>query len=119
MFHTTISTKWSDERTQTAREHEMYFVVARRGDIRRIRRNLAKRGVELFQRDVYRRHRRWIPKRRIKVAFEREKPAKRAEDVIKVESLTMDYKGRRWKATRHPSRVISYGRRRSMRRHGR
>jgi len=100
---------------ELAQEHEMYITATRSGDVRRIRRNIAETYVPFFQRDVYRRHKRWIPKRKIRVSFEREELAKKAERDVKIDSMRIELKGRRRKAYPLPSRVRCYGKK-SLRR---
>lgn len=57
---------------------------------------------------IYRMFKRWIPKRRVRVAFEREEPAMKAESLIQIEVRRMEGRGKRWKAFKMPSRVLSY-----------
>ncbi|MFC1506514.1 hypothetical protein ACFLQ6_05515 [Thermoproteota archaeon] len=115
-FRMTIASVWYDKVSKIAREYEMHFKVARRGDIRNIRRYLAKRGVEYFQGHVYGRFTRWPKKRKVRIAFEREQPAVKTQRQIRIEMRQMEIKGRRWKATPLPSRVIGYVRKRIRRR---
>jgi len=118
-YRMTVSSTWYDERRKAALEHEMHFKVARGADIRKVRKNLAKRGVDYFQRVVHRQSRRWIPKRKIKVRFERERPAIKTERRIGIEARSMEFRGRQWKAYPLPSRVIQYGKKKYRRRIGR
>jgi len=111
-FRMTISSLWYDKKARRAREYELHFRVARRGGIRNVRRHLARRGVPYFQRTIYRKYKRWIPKGRIKVRFEREEPARKVERTIQIEVRRMEGKGRQWKAYRMPSRVLSYAKKR-------
>ncbi len=107
-YQMTIASTWYDKRKGAAQEYEMHFKTARAGDITRVRRQLAERGLEYFQRNVYRLTGRWIPKRRIKVKFEQEQPATKRDLTIRIESRRMEYRGREWKAFALPSRLISY-----------
>jgi hypothetical protein len=92
--------------------HEMHFKVARRGSVRANRRTLARRGLPYFQRKIYRKYHIWIPKRKLKVRFEREQRAARVQRDVSVDARTMRYRGRHWSATSLPSRMISYAKKR-------
>jgi len=107
-YRMTISSTWYDANAERVREYEMHFKAARRGRIRTVRRYLARRGVPYFQLTVYRLYGRWIPKRKVKVAFEREQPAKKTERLIKIEARRMEGKGRRWEAYPLPSKVLRF-----------
>jgi hypothetical protein len=111
-YRATVSSVWYDAKTKCAREYEQHFRVARRGKIRNVRQHLAKRGVPYFQRTIYRLYKRWIPRRKIKIQFEKEQRATRVEPTITIESRSMTYKGKQWKAIPLPSRTISYAKRR-------
>lgn len=110
VYRMTIASTWYDEEAHHAREYETHCKVARRGRIRNTRRHLAKRGVPHFQQNIYRLFRRWVPKRRVRVAFEREQPTllKKSERLIKIEVRRMEGKGKRWKAYALPSRVLTF-----------
>jgi hypothetical protein len=110
-YRMTIASTWYDKTARAQREYEAHFSVARRGRIRRIRRRLAERGTPYFQRLVYRRFRRWIPKSRLRISFEREEPATRVQREIGIELRGMQYKGRKWQATPFPSKVLRYAKR--------
>jgi len=101
--------------TTLAREFEMHFKAVRQGELRNIRKALARKGVQHFQRAVYRRHGKWIPKRKIRVSFEREEKARKAQRDMSVDGRTMRYLGKHHRATALPSRVISYGKRKRRR----
>jgi len=108
LYRMTIATAWYDRRVEFQREYESHFESSRRGPPTRIRRALARRGVAQFQRDIYRTHRVWIPLRRIRVSYEREEQAAAVEKVIKVYTRSMRYRGKQWKATTLPPKVITY-----------
>jgi len=112
----TISSHWYDKLEECAREIEAHFKTARSGKIRNVRRYLAKRGVEFFQKHVYEKTGKLIPKGKIRVAFEREEPAKKAEKKIRIEIRRMRYRGREWKATALASKVIPYAKKRPIHR---
>lgn len=107
-FRMTISSTWYQKAAGRVQEYELHFKVERRGRIRNIRRYLARRGVPYFQQTVYRLYRRWIPKWKIRVAFEREQPALQTERAISIEVRRMEGRGKRWKAYPLPSKVLSY-----------
>jgi len=115
-YRMTVATVWYDRTVRAQREYEAHFSVARRGRIRTIRRRLAKRGAPYFQRLVYRWFRRWIPKSRLRISFEREEPARKAQREITIELRGMQYRGRKWQATPLPSKVLRYAKRRRKRR---
>jgi hypothetical protein len=112
----TLATKGYDAETECVREHEMHFKVARRGKITTVRRHLADRGVPYFQRRIHLETGKRIRKRRIRVAFEREEKAAKGQNSIAIESRMMEYRGRQWKATPLPTRVLSYAKKRRRRR---
>jgi len=112
----TIASTWYDKDKKAAQEYELHFRVARKGDITRVRRQLAQRGLGYFQRRVYREAGRWIPKHRIKTKFEREQPALAPQRDIAIEARRMEYRGRDWKARPLLSRVIGYVKKRYKRR---
>ena len=114
-FRMTIATKWYDEREECVQEYEIHFKTARLGKIRNVRRYLAKRGVEFFQKHVYEKTGKLIPKGKIRIAFEKEEPARKAEKRIKIEMRKMRYRGRKWKADRLPSKTIPYTKKRPKR----
>jgi len=112
LYRMTIASNWYDDRAKFAREFEMHFKAVRQGELRNIRRALARKGVQYFQRAVYRKHGKWIPKRKIRVSFEREEKARKARRDMSVNVRSMRYQGKYHRATALPSRVISYGKKR-------
>jgi len=117
LYRMTIASKWYDKPSQYEREHEMHLRIARPGKIRTVRRHLAKRGIPYFQQTIYRRFHKWIPKRYIRGKFEREESADRSESVITIEMRGMQYRGREWKPSRFPTRVLTYAEKRRKRKH--
>jgi len=115
LYQMTISSAWYDSRERKAKEFELHYKVARHGRITTVRRHLADRGVPHFQRTVYRLSGRWIPKRKVRVRFEREQPALRSQATITVEARRMEYRGKQWKAYVLPTRTLSYARKRRRR----
>jgi hypothetical protein len=111
----TVASKWYDKPSRYQREYEMHFKIARPGGIRTVRQHLAKRGIPHFQQTIYRRFRRWIPKREIRASFEREEVETRSESTITIQTRSMQYRGRGWKAFPFPSRVLSYAKKRRKR----
>jgi len=112
----TIATKWYDDRSRCAREYEGHFKVSRYGKIRSVRRRLARRGAPYFQQLIYRRFSKWIPKRQLRINFEREEVAAEAERDITIQLRGMQYRGREWLATPFPSKVLSYAKRKRRKR---
>lgn len=110
LFRMTIAGR-GYSRDRGAVQPEFHFKVARAGDVRRIRRQLADRGVEYFQRSVRSMFGFWIPKKDIRVGFEREIHATKSDPSMTIEILAMSYKGKRHRAERLPSRVIPYAKR--------
>ena len=82
----TVSSVWYDQGEKKAQEYEMHFKTARGTQISRVRRELTNRGIEYFQRRIYREKGRWIRKNKIKVRFEREESAPETERTIGIES---------------------------------
>jgi hypothetical protein len=111
----TIASTWYDKKAGGAKEYELHFKIARRGNIRSVRRKLALRGVPYFQQFVYRRLKRWVPKARLKVRFEREEPATRTENGISIEGRSMLFKGKRWSAYPLVSRELNYAKKKRKR----
>ena len=112
----TIASMWYDSREEYQREYELHFLAARRGKLKTTRRALARRGLQYFQQQIYRKYGIWVPKRRIRVSFEREERASRTDRRIVVNARTMRFRGKHHSATALPSRVISYVRRRFAKR---
>ncbi len=115
----TVASISYDASRHAAVEHEMHFRAARKGNITTVRRQLAKRGVEYFQHYVYRKQKRWPRKRKIKIGFERERPATKTEPLIMIDVRAMEFRGRHWKAHPAPSRRLSYVRKRRKHRSSR
>lgn len=110
IYRMTIASTWYDKEAEHVREYEMHYKVAREGDIRETREYLAKRCVRHFQQNIYRKFKRWIPKRKVRVSFEREQPTIRdkSDDFIQIESRRMEIRGKKWRAYPLPSRVLTY-----------
>jgi hypothetical protein len=106
----TIFTTWYDKTTSGAQEYELHFTVARHGRIRTVRRTLMERGIPYFQGLLYRRLKKWIPNRKVKVRFEREQPALTSESKIRLEGRSMLFRGKRWWAYPFGRWVLSYAR---------
>lgn len=112
LYRMTIANSWYDHKVKLVREYELHFKIARRGRIQNVRRHLAERGVPYFQQSIYRKYKRWMPKRKLKVRFEREEPALKSQSIITIEARTMHYRGKRWNAYPLPSKTLSYAKRR-------
>lgn len=98
MYRMTISSIWYNRKAGAAQGLEIHYKVARRGSIRSMRLKLAKRCVPNFQQHFYRHFKWWIPKRRVKVYFERETPTllPKSQRLIEVERGVKEYVGKRW-----------------------
>jgi hypothetical protein len=116
LYSMTVSSTWYDKEARGAKEYELHFAVARRGNIRTVRRRLGRRGVPYFQSYVYRRVRKWIPRSKIKVRFEREQPAGKSEGKISIEGRSMLFRGRRWWAFPLGKWELNYSKRKRKRR---
>jgi len=112
----TVATAWYDKASRRAKEHELHFTVARPGKIRNVRRYLARRAVPYFQQAIYRHYKHWIPKQRIRVAFEREEAASKSETKIRIEGRSMLYRGKQWAAFPLAQRELSYSKKRRSKR---
>jgi hypothetical protein len=114
----TIATFWYDKPTHQLIEYEIHIKIARRSiHVRTVRRRLAKRGVAHFQRWLRRRYRIWIPKRKLKVAFEREAHAKVQKNKVSVRRFVMRRVKGRWTSKELPPCTMSYVRRRRKKVH--
>jgi hypothetical protein len=91
--------------------YEMHFKTARRGKIEDMRRALETEGTEHFQKTMHDEFGRTIPKRRIRVGFEREEPTTRVQSTVLVESTYLEYQGGKWESTAMPSKVLRYAKR--------
>jgi hypothetical protein len=112
-YRMTIASVWYDEDAECVKEYEMHYKAAQGGAIRETRVYLAKRCVPHFQQTIYRKFKRWIPKGKIRVNFEREQPTLNAQEVISIESRRMEGTGKRqrWTAYPLPSKVLTYEKR--------
>jgi hypothetical protein len=117
LYRGTLATRRAryDEQAGKARWFEAHVKVARYGNIDTVRRKLAERCIPVFQRAVKRDCGIWIPKGEIGVRFEREQPAKKIEGKMQIEMLAMEFRGRQREASRMPSKVFSYAKRRRRR----
>jgi len=116
LYRVTISTFWYNEETRQLCEFEMHFKIARRGDIRHVRRKLAERGLGHFKRWLKRVDRTWKPEeqyRKIKVAFEKERYARKEQAHASVRRFVMRRVKRRWVAKELRAGRMRYARKRS------
>jgi hypothetical protein len=88
--------------------YEMHLKTSRSGKIEDIRRVIETEGTEYFQKTMHDEFGRSIPKRRIRVGFEREEPATRVENNVIVRSTYLEYRGGKWESTAMPSKVLRY-----------
>ncbi len=116
LYRMTISSILYDPNIGAARGWEMHYRVASSDYILTSRSYLAKRGIENYQNYVYRKTGRWIPKRKIKVRFEREESIPDIDETISIETREMKYIGSQWSATPLPHRRLSYVKRKYQRR---
>ena len=108
----TISSVWYDKAAGGAKEYELHLKVPRSGNISTVQRKLAKRGAPYFQQLVYRRIKRWIPLRKIKIRFERPEPTTKQDTKMRVEGRSMLYRGKRWRAYPLGSWELTYAKKR-------
>jgi hypothetical protein len=114
-YRGTLSSIWYDEESGCARTEELYLDAARYGRIETVRKHLVDIGVPFFQRVVYRRLTKWVPKREVKVGFEREEVAEKSRNRITVVGRSMEYRGKQRRAYATGEWVLSYARRRRKR----
>lgn len=107
-YRMTTSTVWYYMPAHMGQGYEMHFKTARRGKIEDVRRALETEGATYFQETIHSRFGRWIPKRRLRIGFEREEPTTRVQNNITVQARYMEYRGGKWKSTAMPSKVLSY-----------
>jgi hypothetical protein len=88
--------------------YEMHFKTSRRGIIEDVRSTLESEGVAYFQKEIYNKFGRRIPKTRIRIGFEREEPATRVQNSIVVESRYMEYRSGKWESKPVSSKVSRY-----------
>ena len=93
---------------RTEEGYEMHFKTARRGKIEDVRSTLESEGAAYFQKQIYNEFGRRIPKKRIRIGFEREEPATRVQNSIVVESRYMKYRGGKWGSSAVSSKVSRY-----------
>jgi hypothetical protein len=115
-YRLTVAAAWYDRRASLKREYEGHYKVARCGSPRRVRRELARRAMLDFQRNLYRRQGVWIPLHRIRAQPEREELAAAEEKIVTVYTRSMRYRGKHWGATELPNRTISYTKKRRRKR---
>ena len=110
VYRMTIASIWYDEDAEKVKEFEMHYKIARTGSLRDTRQHLAKRCVPHFQQNIYRKFKRWIPKKKLRVSFEREQAALKTQELIQINVRRMEGVGKqnRWKAYPLPSRELTY-----------
>jgi hypothetical protein len=109
----TIATFHYEKRTHQLIEYEMHIKIARRSiHVRAVRLRLAKLGAAYFQRWLRRYAKISIPKRKLKVAFEREAHAKVQQQKASVRRYVMHRVKRRWTSKELAPGTMSYVRRR-------
>jgi hypothetical protein len=116
LYRMTVAAGWYDPRAGFKREYEMHYKVARRGSPRRVRRELARRAIADFQRNVYRLQGTRVPLHKIRAESEREEAAAASQRIIEVYTRSMRRCGKHWSATELPTRTISFTKKRRKRR---
>ena len=115
-YKMTIASTWYDKTAGAQREYEMHFEVVRSGKIRNVTRTLRRRGIPYFQQTVYRKFGKWIPRPRIRGKFELIEPTvQRPQRTITVAVRGMQYRGKKWKATKLPPRMLPYAKKKHKR----
>jgi len=115
LYRMTISTFWYNEDTHQLSEYEAHFKIPRRGDIRHVRRKLAEKGLGHFKRWLKREDKTWKPEeqyRKIKVAFEKERYARKEAAYASVRRFVMRRVKRRWVAKELPVGKMRYTKKR-------
>ena len=115
LYKMVLSTGWYDEDNKRPVTHESYYQVARKGKIKTVKKSLTKRGLKHFQQSVYRFTKHWPRKHRVRVSFERIMPVTKSDKHIQIQTLSMEKKNGQWSATRLPSRILTYIKRRRKR----
>lgn len=112
VYRLTIFTAWYDAETKDVIGYEVHYKIPRKGKIKAVRRHLAKRGIKNFQVYVYRQTGKWIPKKKVRIGFERETYAPKGKGIINIIPMKLtnyDKSDRLWKtATELPTRRLYY-----------
>jgi len=107
-YRMTASTIWYHAPAHKEQEYEVHFKTARRGKIADVRRALETEGTAYFQKAVYRQFGRRVPKRKLRIGFEREEPATDIQNDTEVQTMYMEYCCGKWKSTPMSPRLLSY-----------
>jgi hypothetical protein len=107
-YRMTASTIWYYMPAQMGQEYEMHFKTTRRGKIEDVRSELVSEGTAYFQKTICEESGRRIPKKRIRIGFEREEPATKVQNNIMVEARYMEYQDGKWKSAAIPSEVLTH-----------
>jgi hypothetical protein len=107
-YRMTVSTTWYHRPARMAQGYEMHFMIARRGKIPEVRRALASKGASHFQRTIHKQFGRKVPKRKLRIGFELEEPARSVQNSIRVTARHMEYRDGQWKGTAMPTKVLRY-----------
>jgi len=112
LFKMTISTFWYEKETHQLLEFEIHVKIARRGSIKTVRRRLAKLGGRHLQNWLRRERKIWIPRRKLRTAFERETYARKQEAYATVRRFSMRRVKKKWVAKELPAGRMKYSRKR-------
>jgi len=96
LYKMTVSTFHYDKPTHQLIEFEAHFKIARRGRVKTVRGRLARLGGRHLQNWLRRERKIWIPKRKLRTAFERETYAKKQEAYAIVRRFSMRRVKKRW-----------------------
>jgi hypothetical protein len=107
-YRMTVSTVWYHQPAHMAQGFEMHFTIARGGKIPEVRRALASKGASHFQRTIHKQFSRKVPKRKLRIGFELEEPARSVQNSIRVTARYMEYRDGQWKGTAMPTKVLRY-----------
>jgi len=96
LYKMTISTFWYEKETHQLVEFECHFKIARRGRVKTVRNRLARLGGKHLQNWLHRERKIWIPKRKLRTAFEKEQYAKKQQTHATVRRFSMRRVKKRW-----------------------
>lgn len=112
LYKMTISTFWYEKETHQLVEFEIHVKIGRRGSVNTVRRRLAKLGGKHLQNWLRRTRKIWIPKRKLRTAFEKEQYARKQEAYANVRRFTMRRIKKEWVAKELKAGRMKYARKR-------
>jgi hypothetical protein len=98
----TLASEGYDQATERQLIFEADFSAVRRGSIREIRTELANRTIPWFQLQIRRKYGLKIPRRKIRVGFQREEPAPKTQRDIQINLRAIEFRGRIHHAHKEP-----------------